>query len=96
MCRLFYVDMPAKPLYPFGFGLSYTKFAYSNLQIDRKAISKQELEAGEEKRVTFVLGAEELGVWDYEMKYVLEPGRVSVFVGTSSADVLKTELEIIL
>lgn len=28
-----YVDMPAEPLYEFGFGLSYTKFEYSNLHI---------------------------------------------------------------
>ena len=26
-----YVDMTAKPLYPFGYGLSYTHFSYSNL-----------------------------------------------------------------
>ncbi len=29
-----YADMPATPLWEFGFGLSYTKFEYSNLQIE--------------------------------------------------------------
>jgi beta-glucosidase len=29
-----YIDESNKPLYPFGYGLSYTKFDYANLQID--------------------------------------------------------------
>ena len=33
-----YVDMPATPLYPFGHGLSYTQYEYSNLRISPDSI----------------------------------------------------------
>jgi len=33
-----YVDEPIEPLYPFGHGLSYTKFEYSNFHIESKRV----------------------------------------------------------
>jgi glycosyl hydrolase family 3/fibronectin type III domain protein len=36
-----YVDMPGTPLYPFGYGLSYTQFQYSNLRIDPAQIERE-------------------------------------------------------
>ena len=39
-----------KPLFPFGFGLSYSSFNYSNIKV-----SKQQLKKGEELEVSFTL-----------------------------------------
>ncbi|MEG8946377.1 beta-glucosidase BglX [Rosettibacter firmus] len=38
----FYNDFSNEPLYPFGYGLSYTTFEYSNLSIDKKQIRMNE------------------------------------------------------
>ena len=35
-----YIDVPNDPLYPFGFGLSYTQFDYSNLQLNKTSLDK--------------------------------------------------------
>lgn len=37
-----YIDMTGKPLFPFGYGLSYTSFDYSNLRITPKTAGKKE------------------------------------------------------
>ncbi|MFK7824141.1 MAG: beta-glucosidase BglX [Oligoflexales bacterium] len=37
-----YIDIPNEPLFPFGFGLSYTEFEYGPLSVDKSRISGSE------------------------------------------------------
>ncbi|TXD47616.1 beta-glucosidase BglX [Polaribacter sp. IC073] len=37
-----YTDSEKTPLYPFGFGLSYTNFSYDNLKVDTETMSSEE------------------------------------------------------
>ena len=119
-------------LYPFGHGLSYTTFAYSDLHISpsqqgvqgdihvsckikntgkikgdevvqlylRDEISsvttytkvlrgfeRISLEAGEEQTVHFRLRPQDLGLWDKNMNFRVEPGSFKVMLGASSTDI---------
>jgi beta-glucosidase len=136
-----YVSFSNKPLYPFGYGLSYTKFEVSNLQLDRsqvkagesiqitvdvanvgqrngaevvqlyirdevasvtrpvkelKGFKRVELASGENRTITFKFCVDQLGFYNREMNYVIEPGVIRVMVGTSSEDLpLAAEFEVV-
>lgn len=39
----FYLDLGAAPLFPFGYGLSYSAFAYTNITLDKVSYGKNEV-----------------------------------------------------
>ncbi len=63
-----YTDSIATPLYPFGYGLSYTDFKYDNLSIDKNEITLQELKQG----VKFVVSIDISNVGNFDGKEIVQ------------------------
>ncbi len=72
-----YKYMSEEPLYPFGYGLSYAKFAYSNLQSPRRVRAGEMVEVSVEVTNTSDIAADEV---------------VQLYVSTEGAGVGKTPL----
>lgn len=51
-----YHDCPCTPMYPFGYGLSYTEFAFENLRVSQTEIPLENLLAGEKIKVIVTVG----------------------------------------
>jgi beta-glucosidase len=60
-----------------------------------KGFKRITLKPGETQRVEFTLGPEQLGFYNREMKYVVEPGEFKVMVGSSSEDVIEKSFSVV-
>jgi beta-glucosidase len=134
-----YLDVPWTPQFPFGYGLSYTQFKITNLQLSSQSIradgkltvsvevanvgkrtgdevvqlyirdvaasmtrpvkelkgfQRVTLQPGEKRRVEFVLARDQLGFWNRDMRFVVEPGDFKVMVGSNSEDVIETTFQV--
>ena len=127
-----YMYFKGEPLYPFGYGLSYTSFEYSKLKLsgssvpangaitvrfdvtntgkrdgeeviqlyvkhigskvarplkELKGFKRLFIKAGQMQHVTLELKAEQLAYWNVEAHhFVIEPEKVELMIGASSAD----------
>lgn len=63
-----YLDLPASPLYPFGYGLSYSKFAFGNLRAGAQLRAQEDFQASVDVTNTSTRAGEEL-----VQMYIREP-----------------------
>jgi beta-glucosidase len=61
-----------------------------------RGFKRIQLQPGETKTVNFVLRPDDLALWDRSMRFVVEPGKFKVMIGSSSEDIrLHAEFEIV-
>jgi beta-glucosidase len=60
-----------------------------------KGFERLTLKPGERRRVQFTLTREQLGFYDRDMRFVVEPSTFKVFVGTSSEGGLESSFEVV-
>ena len=75
----------------------YINDVYSSVTTPFKTLKGFErvlIKKGETKKVTFNLTADELAIWNREMKKVVEPGEFEIMVGGNSQNLLKTKFNI--
>jgi Fibronectin type III-like domain len=60
-----------------------------------KGFERVTLRPGEKRRVTFTLTPDDLGFYNRELRFVVEPGTFKVFAGTSSEGGLEASFEVV-
>jgi len=63
--------------------------------LELKGFQRVHLKPGEARRVDLSLGPAELGFYDANMKWVVEPGRFDIMAVGSSADAKRTTLHVV-